>query len=382
MNWGSCLQCCIGTAVLLVTAGAVLPTWAQPASVNVQGLAEVLANVRHERELVHSGKVRVQYELKTETSSRDGQTDSEVERWEALTTFSVEHDAVVTRYSSNASPRRNAPLRGENDTVNRASLPYIAARLADKDVVLDPYRTRIPQLMVYQRGEPNIVPHVIDPRLVGFGFFPSLLRGLTVEDLSNSPFPHSQWDSMEVHDELLWLVCVEPNRLARNVIVVDPQKGWAPVRCFFEKGRFDESTGEFEAPAEPFIVQDVDWKRLADIWVPVSVELKAKRGAPPRGERPTRENMKTVTELYTIKLSWEEANSAIPAETFSWHNWGLPAGLKVFSGPSEASPGELLDIIHASAVNRGHFGRTVMIASLFVFCIASVLLWRRYASIS
>jgi hypothetical protein len=155
----------------------------------------------------------------------------------------------------------------------------------------------------------------------------------------------------------------------------DPTKGYAIIR-FTRRPARGRSTPL--AWGEPDLVNDLDWKEINDVWVPVSYHGISRVGesAPPQVRQ----------QEWIISIVWDSVNQPIDKSIFDYNNFNLPFGTQVFDKRSGMSTTvAIIGVVNRPPIRSVGFwtpGRLLVLAVnlAVILVLAIVIIWRRAKS--
>ncbi|MFO0914664.1 MAG: hypothetical protein U0795_17030 [Pirellulales bacterium] len=285
--------------------------WLIPPSIAVSAtsLESILAGARAERERIRSGLFRV-VGTAQETTSWTNQTITK-----SLTGFGAfDVDAGLFRWDRRVDIAGGKP-GAEFKCLIKPDMEFYYSENFHKAEIHLP-----------GSGPPESNPDVgrlLDIRAFGLLFDANVESGATPDmataALSNNPLFGKEpiiEDAGNGVARVTWTAEPVKNVTDQLEWVVDTANGYTPIR------RTQTETVDGKDPL-PVAMQELTWKQIDEVWVPVGYKLNSVRRVP----APNAEGVGTFARTVHWEIKWEMVNEgAISRDLFDIHKLGLPIG--------------------------------------------------------
>jgi hypothetical protein len=153
------------------------------------------------------------------------------------------------------------------------------------------------------------------------------LSDTTFEQALASLQEHAPTEVQEEESGLRKIVWLLVSGQHKRTLWIDPSKGFSPVRLEVSDQRVRVGAPKRGDWPVPYVVNEVEWIAVDDIWVPTEFRFEKRMPPPPAGssQNPTG-NLKDAVVQYSYSFNWESINRAIPDELFDVNALGAPKG--------------------------------------------------------
>lgn len=299
-------------AIVVFSLGCLIPP---SVAVSATSLESILAGARAEREQIRSGLFRV-VGTSQETTSWTNQTITK-----SLTGFGAfDVDSGLFRWDRRVDIAGGKP-GAEFKCLIKPDLEFYYSENFHKAEIHLP-----------GSGPPESNPDVgrlFDIRAFGLLFDANVESGATPDmataALSNNPL----FDKEPIIDDtgngvarVTWTAEPAKDVTAQLEWVVDTANGYTPVR------RIQTEIVDGKEPV-PVAKQELKWKQVGDVWLPVEYTLSSVRRVP----APNAEGVGIFTRTVNWEIKWEMVNERnLSRDLFDIYRLGLPIGTVIMEG--------------------------------------------------